>query len=315
MGNVYDNLDQLPDSAGRVVTVGNFDGFHRGHLGIMNAALERAQKDNLDLILLTFRPHPREVISPQTMPRLLLTHEEEIDVLRRKFPGDILLLRFDESVRQQTAKEFISETLIKRLRMKVLISGENNTLGKDRCGDSARLEELAKMLDFDFQMAPSILSGSQVISSTLIRKLISEGEIDKAKQLLVEPYYISGEVIRGLGLGRKMGYPTANLDIMGRKLLPKQGVYAAYARVNEERFGAMMFVGVNHLDPDLSYSVEANILDFDRDIYGEVIFYEPLAFIRENRAIRSSEELIRQIKIDKKNIEEELNKEEKSSVC
>lgn len=315
MGVVYYNIDEVPQAEARAITVGNFDGFHRGHRAIIDGTLQSAERLNARPMLLTFRPHPRFVIDPESAPQLILTPEEELETLRQVFPGEILLMAFDETVRNMTEREFIQSILIDRLSLTALISGETNTLGKDRTGDRPRLEELSGLMGYEFVVIKPVTIDGKALSSTVIRAHIASGELGMANRLLETPYRITGEVIRGMGLGRKLGYPTANLEFNQFKALPKEGVYAATVIVDDVSFGCMMFVGKNHLNPEEAFSVEAHILEFDRDIYGEVITYLPFEFVRENRRIKTNEELIQQIDKDKIAIERILKKKETSSVC
>ncbi|HSG98638.1 MAG TPA: riboflavin biosynthesis protein RibF, partial [candidate division Zixibacteria bacterium] len=268
----------------------------------------------LQPLLLTFDPHPRSIVRPSQAPRKILTSHEELETLQEAFAGDILVMDFDENVRDMSADRFVRDVLIRTLGMRVLVSGENNTLGKDRQGDAAYLRQHARDHGYEYVVVPAVTDDGETVSSSAIRRYIARGEIEAANRLLLYPYRISGKVIRGLGLGRKLGYPTANIAIHPNKALPREGVYAATVTVGDERFGAMMFVGRNHMDPVESFSVEGNILNFERDIYGERITYWPISFVRENRRFQSQEALIEQIGKDKLVIEEILRKKEPTSV-
>lgn len=315
MGVVYFGIDEIPPAEARAITVGNFDGFHRGHKAIIDGTLDTARRLEAQPTLLTFRPHPRFIINPDSAPQLILTPEEELETLQQVFPGDILLMTFDDTIRNMTDREFIQSILIDRLSLKALISGETNTLGKNRVGDRSRLEELSSQLGYEFVVIKPVTIKGKALSSTLIRAHIASGELGQANQLLETPYRISGEVIRGMGLGRKLGYPTANLEFNQFKALPREGIYAATVIVDEVSYGGMMFVGKNHLNPQEAFSVEAHILEFDREIYGEIITFLPFEFVRENRPIKTTEELVQQIGKDKIVIESILKKKETSSVC
>lgn len=316
MGQVYREISEMPEGVKRAVTVGNFDGFHRGHRAILDTLIQAAQAKDLQPLLLTFNPHPRSVIRPDLQLKMILTPEEEIQTLQEVFSGDILVLTFDENIRELSADSFVREVLIRTLGMSVLVSGENNTLGKNRQGDVEYLKAHASEVGYEFIITPKIELEGRAVSSSLIRERIASGDISGANQALCRPYRLSGEVIRGLGLGKKLGYPTANLAIDARKVLPGEGIYATRVRVGSESFGGMLFVGKNHMDPKGSYSVEANILEFDRDIYGEVITYEPIAFVRGNQKFDSQQALVEQIEKDKEIILNILKRtKENSSDC
>jgi riboflavin kinase / FMN adenylyltransferase len=315
MGDFYKGISEVKSSSGRAITVGNFDGIHLGHLAIIQGLCDEADKRGLEPLIITFNPHPREVINPDEAPKLIFLPDEEGHALQNVYSGDVLSMPFTEKIRNLTALEFISDVLIKRLSMKALISGENNTIGKDRCGDQQRLAHLAQELDYDFIVIPKVIVDGRKLSSSAIRESIAAGDMQAANSALTQPYSISGEVIRGMGLGRKLGYPTANLHYQERKSLPKEGVYAAEVIVRGVCYGGMMFIGKNYLNPEDAFSVEANILDFDEDIYGEVITFRPLAFVRANRRMSGKEELVKQIDKDKIVIREILEQKETERVC
>ena len=315
MGHIYTKLFEAPQSSGRVITVGNFDGLHRGHCALLAELVSQADARGLEPLLVTFTPHPREVINPAKAPKLIFLPGEEQEALRNVYQGDVLIMPFTADIRNLTAREFIAELLIDKLAMKALVSGQNNTIGKDRCGDRERLEQLSRELHYDFVIVPPVVINGRRISSSAIREAIANGDMQAANRSLSQPYSISGEVIRGMGLGRKLGYPTANLKYEVRKALPKAGVYATHVIVNGETYDGMMFIGKNYLNPDDAFSVEANILDFDEDIYGEIVTFQPVAFVRDNRRMSSQDELIEQIRKDKTMIESILEKKETEHVC
>ncbi len=315
MGHIYTKLSAAPHSPGRVITVGNFDGLHRGHCALLAELVSQANARGLEPLLVTFTPHPREVINPAKAPKLIFLPGEEQEALRNVYQGDVLIMPFTEDVRNLTAREFIADLLIGKLGMKALVSGQNNTIGKDRCGDRQRLEQLSQDLGYDFVIVPPVVINGERLSSSSIRKAIAEGDMEKANSALSQPYSISGEVIRGMGLGRKLGYPTANLNYEERKALPKPGVYATHVIVGGQRYDGMMFIGKNYLNPEDAFSVEANILDFDEDIYGEIVTFQPVAFVRDNRRMSGKEELIEQIGKDKTMIESILEEKETERVC
>jgi len=315
MGRIYTQLAELPQSHGRVITVGNFDGLHRGHCALLRELVSQADSRGLEPLLVTFAPHPREVINPAQAPKLIFLPGEEREALAKVYHGDVLIMPFTGDIRNLTAREFIAKILIRKLAMKSLVSGRNNTLGKDRCGDRRRLEQLSQELNYDFVIVPPVVINGQRLSSSVIRAAIAAGDMPAANCALSQPYSISGEVIRGMGLGRKLGYPTANLKYEERKALPKAGVYAAQVIVKDQKYDGLMFIGRNYLNPEAAFSVEANILAFDEDIYGEIITFQPVEFVRGNRRMSSQEELIEQIGRDKTVIESILAEKETERVC
>ncbi len=315
MPHLYRDINLLPASRGRVVTLGSFDGLHLGHRALLKKLAEVASARSLDPLVVTFDPHPRSVISPDNHPQLLLTPEEETTMLGKVTPADTLVLPFNKAMQNMTAEEFVTRLLLEKMNMKALVAGENHAIGHNREGNTAALREMGSRYNFTLTTLAPVTCGGTIVSSSAIRRLIAEGDLPKANSLLGDRYRLSGEVIRGIGLGRKLGYPTANINYDKRKALPREGIYATHIDVAGVRYGGMLFVGRNHMDPAGSFSVEGNIFDFDADIYGDHITYLPVSLVRENRIISTREELIRQMAQDKEMVTAIIQQKEKSSVC
>jgi len=286
-----------------VVTVGTFDGIHRGHQAIFKRVREHAEPNGLSPVLVTFHPHPRMVVTPDNVPMLLTTIEEKEKFVPCFFEGTVLVAEFNDALRNMTAEDFVRQVLVDRVGVRQLIVGYDHGLGRNRDGDISLLEQLGRELGFDVEVVAPVICNDAPISSTRIRQALTFGKYSFAVELLGHDYAIYGTVERGIGLGRKLGYPTANVRYSHRKLLPPEGVYACRALIgnNEERNG-MMFVGQNHFNPVAALSVEANLFDFDRDIYGEEIIVYPTKYIRESRRFDSTAALVNQIQLDKKQV-------------
>jgi riboflavin kinase/FMN adenylyltransferase len=297
-------LDEFPaaSSGSTVVTVGTFDGIHRGHQAIFSRVREIAEADGLAPVLITFHPHPRMVVTPDNVPMLLTTIEEKVKFVPCFFDGQVLVLEFNDALRNLTAEQFVKQVLVERVGVKHLVVGYDHGLGKNRDGNTETLEKLGTDLGFNTEVVAPVICKDAPISSTRIRQALTFGTYEFAVDLLGHDYAIFGTVEKGIGLGRKIGYPTANVNYSPRKMLPPEGVYACWALVGGKKKHGMMFVGQNYFNPVAKLSVEANLFDFDREIYGEEIIVYPTQYIRENRRFDSKEALVKQIELDKKQV-------------
>ena len=293
-------------------TLGTFDGIHLGHKAIFERVQAEADANGLAPLLVTFHPHPRVVLTPDNAPQLLTTIEEKEHFIPDFFNGKVIFIKFDEEIRNMSAEQFVKDILVEKLRVKKLIVGFNHVLGKDRGGDNEELVRLGGKYDFEVVIVEPIMRDAKPVSSTRIREAMESGNFDEATDLLGHQYAIFGTVMRGMGLGRKLGYPTANVDYNKIKLLPPEGVYSCWVTVKDEHYSGMMFIGKNHFDPRGGISVEANLFDFDEDIYDEEIYVYPTRFVRGNQKFDSKDELIAQMKKDRE-IVIEILKEEKSN--
>jgi riboflavin kinase/FMN adenylyltransferase len=297
-------LDEFPVATPRsaVVTVGTFDGIHRGHQAILKRVREVAADEKLTPVLITFHPHPRTVVTPDDVPMLLTTTEEKVKFVPCFFDGQVLVLEFNDALRNLSAEQFVRQVLVERVGAKRLVVGYDHGLGRNRDGNTETLEQLGKELGFDTEVVPPVICNDAPISSTRIRQALTFGTYEFAVELLGHDYAIYGTVEKGIGLGQKLGYPTANVKYSPNKLLPPEGVYACTALVDATEHPGMMFVGQNYFNPEAKLSVEANLFDFDREIYGEEIIVYPTKYIRENRRFATKEALVEQIDKDKKQV-------------
>ncbi len=303
-----ENFAKLP-AGSSVVTLGTFDGIHRGHQEIFRRVKEVAQSDNLTPVLITFDPHPRTVVTPSEVPMLLTTIEEKRMFVPCFFEGTVLVIKFDESIRNLTAEQFVRQVLVDLVGVKQLVVGYDHGLGKDRSGNTESLERIGRELGFGLEVVKPVIWNDAPISSTRIRQALTHGRYDAAVGQLGHDYAIFGVIERGIGLGKKLGYPTANVGYSPLKLLPPEGVYACWAKVGGDERPGMMFVGQNHFNPVARLTVEVNLFDFDREIYGEEMVVYPIDYVRANRRFPNSEALVAQIEQDKKNILDILEKQ------
>lgn len=297
---------------GAVVTIGTFDGIHRGHQAIFRRLRASAAESGLEPVLITFDPHPRAVVSPDRAPHLLTSIEEKQRFVPFFFDGKVLVLHFDTAMMNLSAEDFVKSIILDRVGARKVIVGHDHAFGKNRSGNITRLRELAVELDFEVEVVEPVIADGHPISSSRIRQALTEGSFPEALRLLGHDYAIYGTVERGIGLGRKLGYPTANVKYSPLKLLPREGVYACWTRVGDEEKNGMMFIGTNHFNPAGRITVEANLFDFDRDIYDEEIIVNPMHYIRENHKYATTQELVRQIELDKISVLEIMSKGEKT---
>jgi riboflavin kinase/FMN adenylyltransferase len=270
----------------RAVTVGVFDGVHQGHRVILG----RLGASAYPLTVLTFDPHPAEVLAPGTDPRLITTVEERIDLLEGLGVGTVGVLDLSE-IRHLEPEEFVTQVLVAKLGLRLLVVGSDFQFGRDRAGDCEFLQQAGRRQGFDLEVIDLVESG-RVISSSRVRRLIEEGDVATAATLLGSRYRLSNVVIPGDRRGKAMGFPTANLEPPARKVIPGRGIYAAFAHVGGETLAAAVNVGVRPTFGGTELLIEAFILDFDRDIYGSIVDLEFVDRLRPELEFESVEALI-----------------------
>ncbi len=297
MLRLYD-IPQHPYHRNTVVTIGNFDGVHRGHRHLIGQIVRRAKELDADAAVLTFEPHPLKVLRPDMEIRRLNSPEERAEMVASLGVDLLVTYPFTPEVAAMSAREFVS-MLRDRLRMVELWIGPDFALGRNREGDARRLRELGKELGFAVhQFAPFVWHG-HVVHSSGIRAHVAEGDVEAAGDLLGRPYSIAGEVVPGDGRGKSIGVPTANLDLCGGRLLPGDGVYAAWATVGDgSRYPAVVNVGRRPTFDGGEVTVEAHLLDFRGDIYGWEMLLEFHKRLRGERKFPGVEALVAQIHRD-----------------
>lgn len=302
-------LDKIDDVSGDlVVSMGTFDGLHVGHQAILKSLMSSAEKAGLNPLAVTFEPHPRVLVTPENPPPLLTVWEEKARLFADYMNGRLLVLNFNKEMMSRSAEQFARDILVGRLRVKKLIVGYDHAFGKNRSGTINDLMELSRKYNFELEVVNPVIIEGRPVSSTRIRHLIIERKFAQALDMLGHPYPIYGIVEKGIALGKVLGYPTANVRCNERKLLPVDGVYSCRVEYKGQMYNGMMFIGTNYFNPDHKRTVEVNIFDFDRDIYGHEITCYPRIFIRENIKFDSREELVSQIAKDKENISKLINK-------
>lgn len=270
----------------RAVTVGVFDGVHHGHRMILGRLLAAPFPSTV----LTFDPHPAEVLSPGTHPRLITSVEERIELMHGLGVDVVGVLDLSE-IRHLEPEEFVAEVLVAKLGVRLLVVGSDFQFGRDRAGDSEFLRLAGKRHGFEVDVVDLVESG-RVISSSRVRRLIEEGDVAEAAALLGSRYRLSNIVVPGDRRGKTLGFPTANLEPPARKVIPGRGIYAAFAHVGGETLAAAVNVGVRPTFGGHELLIEAFILDFDRDIYGSVLDIEFVEKLRPELEFDSAEALV-----------------------
>jgi riboflavin kinase / FMN adenylyltransferase len=299
---VHQDIDQLPSFTNAVITIGTFDGVHEGHQKILQALKKEAARVKGETVLITFHPHPRKIVQPDKPLQLLNTMQEKIALLEKAGIDHLAIVPFTTAFAEQTAEEYIRDFLIRKFHPATIIIGYDHRFGKDRSGDYHLMEEKAADYGYHLLEIPKHVLDEIGVSSTKIRNAILGSDIETANKLLGYPFFFEGTVIRGDQLGRKLGYPTANLQYNDRdKIHLGHGVYAVYVDVEGERKGGMLSIGNRPTVTKSDERIEVNIFDFDRDIYDKTIRVFVKKFLRGQEKYPSLDDLVRQLHRDKEN--------------
>lgn len=288
---------RLQRPAPGVLALGTFDGVHRGHVVLLGEAVRRAGERGARSAAVTFDPHPLQVIAPPPEPFLLTTLEERLELLAALGLSSTYVIYFDEAFRRLSAEEWV-DLLHVRVGMAEVVCGANYTFGRDRGGNVERLRVLAAVRGFAVHIAPQVHVGGTLVSSTLIRRLLRMGDVQEAARFLGRWYALEGIVQRGDARGRTLGFPTANLAVTEEKLLPGAGIYAAFAGTEEGIHQAAVSVGTRPTFGPGALTVEAYLLDFNGDLYGQRVTLRFVQRLREEIAFTSEAALVRQIQDD-----------------
>ncbi len=285
-------LDELHDTiTGSCVTIGNFDGVHLGHQRLMARTCAKARKRGLISVVVTFDPHPMTVLMGQKTPPFITSTRQRLKFIEQQGPNVALVLEFTRQMAALEPEDFVQRYLVEGLALRELVVGYDYAMGKGRRGNFELLSALGQQLGFGVERLDPVIVGGAVVSSTRIRDLIQSGNVWDARPLLGRFFEVEGEVVDGMKRGAsKLGFPTANLRLSGT-LLPKPGVYAVWAEVDGETYQAVANVGDNPTFGDTGLTLEAHILDFNRDIYGQQICLQFVQRLRSERKFDSIEAL------------------------
>lgn len=296
---LYHSLKNLNAFAkGSVVTLGNFDGVHRGHQMILEKLNTIAQEQALPSVLITFEPQPKEYFNPETAPARLTSLREKVFLLQQFSLQNLLCLRFNNELANLSAEDFISKILLEKLQVRHLLVGDDFRFGYQRKGDVALLHQYATREKFTISVLPKVEFGAEVISSTRIRTALKEGDLTEAAKLLGRPYSISGRVVAGDKRGRQLGFPTANIRLQ-RLVSPVHGVYAVRVKgYNNRDLYGVANIGSRPTIAGKQFLLETHIFDFNETIYGQSLAIELLQQIRSEKKFASLDELKLQIADD-----------------
>jgi riboflavin kinase/FMN adenylyltransferase len=294
-------VSHLPPLArGTTVTVGSFDGVHLGHQAVLREIARRAAAAGRASVLVTFEPHPLEVVNPQAAPPLLTTDEERREMLAQLPLDYVFFLRFDRRLASFTPEEFVDRVLLERCRMRELVIGHDHGFGRGRSGDVETLRRLGADRGFDVDVVEVVDSGDQHVSSSRIRRAVAGGDLATAARMLGRPYQVSGQVTPGERRGRQLGVPTINLSTLPpQKLLPPDGVYAVRVEWRGGRLDGMMNQGPKPTFADGRRTLEAHLFDFEGDLYGEWVRIEWVERLRDVERFPSVEALKQQLDHDR----------------
>jgi riboflavin kinase/FMN adenylyltransferase len=292
-------LSNAPTSWGRcVVTIGVFDGVHRGHQQIIGRAVARARESNNSSVLLTFDPHPSEVVRPGSHPPVLTTQRTKAELVEQLGIDVFCVVPFTPEVMRMAPDEFVHEMLVSALHVTAVVVGENFRYGRKAAGDVPALTQSGRNFGFAVEGVPLLEDDGTTISSTYIRSCIAGGEVAAAARALGRPHRIEGVVVRGDGRGAGIGYPTANLAPAAYAAVPADGVYAGRLRRSGSVLPAAISIGTNPTFEGQEHRIEAYVLDFDGDLYGEAVAFEFVERLRATERYDSVDELIAQMDRD-----------------
>jgi riboflavin kinase/FMN adenylyltransferase len=292
-----------PEVRGTAVTVGTFDGVHLGHRDVLRRLSAKAASARLRSVLVTFDPHPLEVVNPTAAPHLLTVGVEKSEVLATCGVDYVVVLPFTRQLAAYTAEEFVEHVLIGRVRMRSLLIGRDHGFGRNRGGNVDMLSKLAGNGRFELDVIEPVGADDRhPFSSTAIRRAVAGGDLTRAAQALGRPYSISGRVERGAGRGASLGYRTINLEpLPSQKLLPPEGVYAVNVQTPFGAFGGMVNLGPRPTFNDPTATLEAHLFDADVDLYGAHVRVELVQRLRETRRFESPAALVAQLGRDETN--------------
>jgi riboflavin kinase/FMN adenylyltransferase len=296
--HIIRHLDAIPSNArGGAVSIGNFDGVHRGHLAIVRRLLERAEAVGGPAIVFTFDPHPVRILRPEQCPPPLTWTERKAELLAAQGVDWIVAYPTDEELLRLSPNEFFDRIVKGALAARALVEGQNFYFGRNRQGTIDVLRDLAAAADMSLDVVPPVILGGSVVSSSRVRELIGSGDVEQAGLLLSAPYRIRGMVTHGAGRGAKIGFPTANLGAIDT-ILPAQGVYAGLAWIGNDRWPAAINLGTSPTFGDHSVRVEVHLIGLNEPLYGQPLEVDFLARLRDIRPFESPEALAQQLARD-----------------
>jgi riboflavin kinase / FMN adenylyltransferase len=302
----WTDLSQIPQGYGpSVVTLGNFDGVHKGHQAVLSAVMQRARSEGADAVAVTFEPHPVAVLHPERAPQIITAPQQRLDLLEATGLDAVLVMEFTREFAQWTPERFVVEVFVKALGASVVVVGEDTRFGVRNSGDVGTLRQLGADHGFEVVALTDIGEGGRW-SSSRVRALLTEGDVAGAAEILGRPHWVRGEVVHGDHRGRELGYPTANLSQQSEALIPADGVYAGRLvrptlpeSDHDHCMPAAISIGTNPTFAGTERRVEAYVLDrTDLDLYGETVVFEFIERLRPTVKFDSIDELLLKIADD-----------------
>ena len=286
------------------MTIGVFDGVHRGHQHLIGVLLERARPEGLATVALTFNPHPRTVLRPGTAITYLTSLEERVELLQGQGVDSVGVVAFTSELAQLSAEDFLS-LLVQELEMRLLVVGPDFALGRNRAGTIGVMREIGERLGFRVEVAPLLAEADEKVGSSAIRQALGAGDVERVGRLLGRPFSLRGPIVAGDRRGRALGFPTANIALGLDRALPAYGIFVTRAYVRESSHESCTSIGIRPtFDVEPRPVVETFILDFDEDIYGREMQIDLLRRLRGEERFASAEALIAQIHKDIENTRE-----------
>lgn len=297
-----------PDVQDTVVTVGTFDGVHRGHQDVLQRLVQRAVALGTRSVLVTFDPHPLEVVNPSAAPSLLTVGDEKIEVLAESGIDYVAIVPFTRALAAFDAEQFVDEVLVRRYRVRHLLMGHDHGFGRNRAGDESVLRALGEARGFTVEAVDPVVGGhGQPVSSTAIRRAVAGGDLERAREGLGRHYAVGGRVVQGEQRGRLLGFPTINTPLpSSRKLLPPQGVYAVRVQTPRGPFGGMLNLGPRPTFGDADVTLETHLFDAHGDFYGMRVRIDFLRRLRDTARFDTPEALMEQLARDERAARETL---------
>lgn len=279
------------------VTIGSFDGLHKGHLSLIDKTIELSRKNNAMSMVNTFKEHPLNAINKNIAPKVIMDNETKIQFLE-DYGLDVLNLSDFNDIMKMSAEDYVL-SMIKSYNIKGIITGFNHKFGHKNQGDVDLLKRLSEKYGFELYIVEPVKVSGEIVSSTIIRKYIAEGEITKANAMLLRPYSLNGKVIHGRQVGRTLGFPTANLEYNNNFAVPGVGVYYTVVEYNGKKYKAITDIGYAPTVRNSDFAVESHILNFNEDIYEKGIKVNFIEKIRDEIKFNTFEELKNQLEKDK----------------
>lgn len=306
------NTDKLRLQKPSVATIGFFDGVHLGHQFLINRLVEMAKQDGLESMVITFDRHPRQILQSDYQPKMLSTFDEKLEKLEQTATDHIVVLHFDKALSQLTSKQFMETVLHKQLNVCKLMMGYDNRFGHNKTETFDDYVLFGKEIGIEVFQNTALSMGDFNVSSSVIRRFIEAGNMEEATRCLGIPYSLRGKVVGGYRNGRKLGYPTANINICEtEKLLPAMGVYAVRVRIanNEKEYGGMLNIGTRPTFNGTDLSVEVHIFDFSDNLYDQTIQVRFISRVRSDRKFPTLDALAEQMQLDEQQIRTILEKQ------